>query len=1737
VLRLSFVGVVAVLWSIAGPIAFTSEAHGSAVKSALSGLFGRLGAVAVTLVVGAAMLLLTGRPADAAGFVPIMGSGSTWASNAMDQWRRNVASLYGITANYSPNGSASGRNDFRAGQVDFAVSEIPYGRTDGGVLDPPPTRAFGYLPIVAGGTAFMYNLNIAGKRVRNLRLSGETITRIFTKQITNWADPAIQADNPGLVLPSRQIMPVVRSDGSGPTFQFTAWMANQYPALWDDYCHHAGRMITPCGPTSFYPVTTNMVAKAGSQGVAGFVAQEASEGAITYVEYAYARNVGFPVAKMLNAAHYYVEPTAGSVAVALLNATLHPDLTADLTQVYINPDPRTYPLSSYAYMIVPKDTTATFSTEKGRTLSEFAAYFLCEGQQQADTLGYSPLPINLVQAGIDQLNLIPGSTHKLDRNNLTGCPNPTVSPDGKNLLATTAPWPPLCDLQGPTQCTTGTGPPGPPPTPIPTGPPPTSSPPPTSVVPPPPPSPPGPGGGGPLSDSALTVSGKGAFANLRVTVGQTKNLINQQVSVSWTGGAPTQPSGQFGVNYLQIMQCWGDDPTGPDRAQCQYGALSTQTTPSAGTWVRSRQISYGTRVTLIDPKETLRAPADSLGNAFVSFWAVDRVRPTNAATSDLNDFFDAQLTNEIPLARTHSDGTGVESFEIQTARHSPGLGCGEPITRGGPPQGRSCWLVIVPRNSIEVDGTHHSGSGSDRLDSSPLSQSNWDNRIVFPLEFKPVSQSCPIGSPQRRLIGHELISDAVTSWQPALCTGGGPDFSYSQLTDDDARAHVLDGSSPDPALVTNPIPPDQAPPYRPLLYAPVGLSGLAIAFNIDHQPPADASPDQQQLDGVRFNSMKLTPRLVAKLLTQSYRDAVEGLPDYLKNNPTGLTVDPEFLALNPEYTRFTSVTTPPDALVQLGSSDLTSLLWSWIKADPDASAFLAGAPDPYGMVINPYNKNLILPTSTFPRNDQSCASKDLGSGVTGKVCTLDTHPFTTDMHDAGRSASHGDTHARTLVLGPDGHTPILKKLDPQPPGQRALLAIVDTATANRYGLPTAALRNAAGQFVAPTTASLLAGEHAMKPSAVLGVLASDPTTSDPAAYPLTALSYAVATPSTLDTAAANDYAQFLRYVAGPGQQPGIAPGQLPPGMVPLPDALKAQTIAAAATIQSQPIPPTSLPSSPPPPTPPPPPPIPGPGGFVPISGSGSSWSVNALDQWRRNVANLYGITANYSPNGSTSGRNDFRAGQTDFAGSEIPYGLSDGGVPDPPPSRAFRYLPFVAGGTAFMYNLKIGSTRVTNLRLSGETLAKIFTRTITNWSDPAIQAENPGLTLPDRPIVPVVRSDGSGTTAQFTAWIADQYPTQWDAYCHRVGRNITPCGFTSFYPQDTTMVAKAGSQGVAGFVAQDSSEGAITYVEYSYARNVGFPVVKMRNAANYYVEPTAGSVAVALLNTKLHPDLTQDLTQVYRNTDPRTYPLSSYSYLIVPKDTSPESHFTTEKGRTLSEFAAYFLCEGQQQADALGYSPLPITLVQSGVDQINQIPGSTRKLDRNNLARCNNPTVSPDGENLVAKNAPQPPACDLTGPTQCTTGTGGATTPTPIHTPTPSPTSTPTPTTGPPPTTGTTTTTTTLRVIPNPGYTFIPEILIARVSPFNAPGTVQFFDKNITLGAPVPVFFGFALLTTTLPKGTHSLTAVFSPSNPRAGGCSTTVGFFGSRPPPCPTSGKFTPSASFPVSLTIKSLF
>jgi phosphate transport system substrate-binding protein len=396
--------------------------------------------------------------------------------------------------------------------------------------------------------------------------------------------------------------------------------------------------------------------------------------------------------------------------------------------------------------------------------------------------------------------------------------------------------------------------------------------------------------------------------------------------------------------------------------------------------------------------------------------------------------------------------------------------------------------------------------------------------------------------------------------------------------------------------------------------------------------------------------------------------------------------------------------------------------------------------------------------------------------------------------------------------------------------------------------------------------------------------------------------------------------------------------------------------------------------------------------YVPVSGAGSSWSANALNQWIADVQQV-GMRVNYAPTGSSDGRHQFLQGTVDFAASDIPFQShpEDGSAPEQPSNYA--YMPITAGGTVFMYNLVINGQRVTNLRLSGQNVMKIFTGVIKNWDDPALAADNPGLRLPNRPVVPVVRSDGSGSTAQLTLWMIAQFPDLWNAYCHASGR-APACGSTSYYPTVNGMIAQSGDLGVAGYVSQNYADGAIGYVNYSYALNDHFPVVKLLNVAGYYTEPTPQNVAVSLLKAQVDtvdvndPSLylTQKLGDVYTDPDPRTYELSSYSYFILP--TKVQGQFSTAKGKTLAGFSYYAMCQGQQESAALGYSPMPVNLVQASFDQIKKIPGAV--VENINITSCNNPTFSPTSPNLLADTAPQPQACDKQGPTQCSSGTGGA---------------------------------------------------------------------------------------------------------------------------------------------------
>ena len=394
--------------------------------------------------------------------------------------------------------------------------------------------------------------------------------------------------------------------------------------------------------------------------------------------------------------------------------------------------------------------------------------------------------------------------------------------------------------------------------------------------------------------------------------------------------------------------------------------------------------------------------------------------------------------------------------------------------------------------------------------------------------------------------------------------------------------------------------------------------------------------------------------------------------------------------------------------------------------------------------------------------------------------------------------------------------------------------------------------------------------------------------------------------------------------------------------------------------------------------------------YTQIEGSGSTWSQIIFEQWISDVDAL-GMKVTYNGGGSSQGRKNFAQYVTDFGISEIPYqGTDEFGNADTSNGREYAYMPIVAGGTAFTYQVRVGGQLVKNLRLSGDTIAKIFTNQITNWNDPAITKDNNGRVLPSLPITPVVRSDGSGTTAQFTTWLDRQYPSLWRPF---FGRS----GLTSYYPRKGRAIAAAGSDQVMNTIAGSAGNGTIGYIEYSYPVNKHYPVVKLLNKAGYFVEPTQYNVAVALTRAQINQDqsspkyLTQILDGVYTSPDPRAYPLSSYSYMILPVGAS-DRRMTTSKRQTLADFMFYSLCEGQSKAGPYGYSPLPLNLVNAGFSQLAKLHTADPAVDLKNrdATQCNNPTFTKGNlsRNHLAEIAPMPAACDKVGVGPCNLVTG-----------------------------------------------------------------------------------------------------------------------------------------------------
>ncbi|MEU2776020.1 hypothetical protein ABZ646_24575 [Streptomyces sp. NPDC007162] len=691
--------------------------------------------------------------------------------------------------------------------------------------------------------------------------------------------------------------------------------------------------------------------------------------------------------------------------------------------------------------------------------------------------------------------------------------------------------------------------------------------------------------------SAVTVSGRGEFQDMKFTVSQTKDLTSQAVTVSWTGGTPTTFAGtQFNTDFVQIMQCWGDDDgtvpanPGPSRTQCQYGASPTtnRTSWPGNGQDDTRQIFYSADPTNYGQDNRYGA-ANPNAPGEVPFTSVDGT--TITTNTQNNALFNYNTTNEIDFARTGTNGTGKEYFEVQTANEAPHLGCGIPVTTDGVTRPRSCWLVIVPQGHLDLDGKPYADQSQVNA-GSPVSSTNWKNRIAVRLDFNSVGSNCALGADERPTTGSELAADAMTSWQAQLCSVGKV-YGYTELGEPDTRSRLIsDASSTGLAFTTRKLGADAgtSAPSGTTTYAPVALSGAVIGFTIERRPKSGAPDSIAKLAGTKVESLRLNQRLVAKLLTESYRNSTWGSVingtaakgyGWTKSNPAGIASDPEFIALNPEFQYLSVAETPAtdtDLITSLGHSDTARAIWQWVLADKDARQFLAGVPDDDGMRVNPYySTNADLnptgiafdPSSTddYPKSDPWCTvPPGSDAPATATQCMTDFHPYVDDMHSGALHTRRADTLWKSTwdaLSSPQAY----KSPGPQTVGSRFVITITDTASAARYGLQTAELKNTAGTYVAPSTAGLTAAAATATGSGIAEITPADATAKG--AYPLSELVYAAVRPGKVSKAARQDYAALLHYAAATGQTPGADPGKLPDGYAPLSAKLRAQTVKAA----------------------------------------------------------------------------------------------------------------------------------------------------------------------------------------------------------------------------------------------------------------------------------------------------------------------------------------------------------------------------------------------------------------------------------------------------------------------------------------------------------------------------------------------------------------------------------------------
>lgn len=282
------------------------------------------------------------------------------------------------------------------------------------------------------------------------------------------------------------------------------------------------------------------------------------------------------------------------------------------------------------------------------------------------------------------------------------------------------------------------------------------------------------------------------------------------------------------------------------------------------------------------------------------------------------------------------------------------------------------------------------------------------------------------------------------------------------------------------------------------------------------------------------------------------------------------------------------------------------------------------------------------------------------------------------------------------------------------------------------------------------------------------------------------------------------------------------------------------------------------------------------------------------------------VTVTYNAVGSGTGKKEFGQGLDDFAGSDSLVKEGDGPAPG-----SFMYIPTVAAPITVSYNL----SGVDKLQLSPDTLAKIFSTSIKKWNDPAIATDNPGVSLPDKGITVAHRSDGSGTTNNFTKYLAAAAPSSW----------TLGSGDTVNWPSGTQGAEK--NTGVAQVIQQ--ADGSIGYVDFSDASELKLHFASVKNKAGQFVAPTLEGAAAAVQGADVKDDLSYNPLNANGQA---AYPITSPTYLLIkPKYDDPQ------KAALVKGFVRYMLTDGQSIAKDVNFAALPSGLQQRALAQLDKI--------------------------------------------------------------------------------------------------------------------------------------------------------------------------------------------------------